>query len=732
MNPREQFVPPAYGSTTAPAPATTTTTATGDQPKGQWQANFVSSPQQAGTENSSGKSSPFVMQGGPNPPFSSPQASANSGANWQMPRITADGKPLYFDWSSGGYQGSQVSLPAPWQIPFSASTSPTAPAQQTQQQQQSNNTAGAGEVSSTPQQMPQYQNSQIFSSNGQITGGVGGGTESIGQLSPDVAYGFSQPTLSNNAGVVQGGTPSNPGHPPLPSGSSTPQYFFQSLQGTPIPMTSGNVAPVMQSQPQPQAQPQPQGQQQVQTQRQHQVQPQGQYQMQPQGQHQVQLQGQHQMQPPAHPQVQHQTQSQVQHQPQQPLQPQFQAQLHQQFQPQSQPPAQPQTLVQMQAKMLSLSQPQGQTQPQAQQKLNPRVESQPPAQPQAQPHLQPLLQQQLQMHEQLQQQLQQLQLQLQQIQPQLQAHQQPQVHGGSVFALRPSQPTVSSQVLAQGQSALEISPTLRRIPNTFCALSAPGIAGAGNLPTPLLPTLANGVGSNGPQLCKKSVTGSASPSSPSIVPTVSVGRFGLDKSKRKTKICHHWMSYGQCGWGDECAFAHGELELYGNSGSIVSMTADNSSETSNHQNPLHSGFSHCQPMAPEGSPATKSNCSSSHDTSLNSAAGTTTGSRASFSGLQASPLVPNPSPVTTSRHSPSSSVENFAALPDCQGIPTTTAPADTVQFIGEATFTAGITNQPESAYSFPLTMSSSDPLNAEEMVSDDASGSSGTSTAHFS
>lgn len=38
-------------------------------------------------------------------------------------------------------------------------------------------------------------------------------------------------------------------------------------------------------------------------------------------------------------------------------------------------------------------------------------------------------------------------------------------------------------------------------------------------------------------------------------------RQGIDRSKRKTRMCSYWLQNGSCGWGDECAFAHGEGEL---------------------------------------------------------------------------------------------------------------------------------------------------------------------------
>ena len=33
------------------------------------------------------------------------------------------------------------------------------------------------------------------------------------------------------------------------------------------------------------------------------------------------------------------------------------------------------------------------------------------------------------------------------------------------------------------------------------------------------------------------------------------------KTKWKTEICHYWEMYGQCQFGDNCAFAHGDTEL---------------------------------------------------------------------------------------------------------------------------------------------------------------------------
>ena len=33
------------------------------------------------------------------------------------------------------------------------------------------------------------------------------------------------------------------------------------------------------------------------------------------------------------------------------------------------------------------------------------------------------------------------------------------------------------------------------------------------------------------------------------------------KTKWKTEICHYWEMYGECKYGDNCAFAHGDSEL---------------------------------------------------------------------------------------------------------------------------------------------------------------------------
>ena len=33
------------------------------------------------------------------------------------------------------------------------------------------------------------------------------------------------------------------------------------------------------------------------------------------------------------------------------------------------------------------------------------------------------------------------------------------------------------------------------------------------------------------------------------------------KTKWKTEICHYWEMYGECKFGDNCAFAHGDSEL---------------------------------------------------------------------------------------------------------------------------------------------------------------------------
>ena len=41
---------------------------------------------------------------------------------------------------------------------------------------------------------------------------------------------------------------------------------------------------------------------------------------------------------------------------------------------------------------------------------------------------------------------------------------------------------------------------------------------------------------------------------PNAVPRV------IDPTKRKTKLCINFAN-GNCGWGDKCAFAHGEAEL---------------------------------------------------------------------------------------------------------------------------------------------------------------------------
>ncbi|CAD2215358.1 zinc finger protein 2 [Angomonas deanei] len=38
-------------------------------------------------------------------------------------------------------------------------------------------------------------------------------------------------------------------------------------------------------------------------------------------------------------------------------------------------------------------------------------------------------------------------------------------------------------------------------------------------------------------------------------------RQGIDKEKRKSKMCIYWEKSGSCAWGDRCAFAHGAEEL---------------------------------------------------------------------------------------------------------------------------------------------------------------------------
>ena len=37
--------------------------------------------------------------------------------------------------------------------------------------------------------------------------------------------------------------------------------------------------------------------------------------------------------------------------------------------------------------------------------------------------------------------------------------------------------------------------------------------------------------------------------------------FNNFKTKWKTEICHYWEMYGECKYGDNCAFAHGDSEL---------------------------------------------------------------------------------------------------------------------------------------------------------------------------
>lgn len=220
---------------------------------------------------------------------------------------------------------------------------------------------------------------------------------------------------------------------------------------------------------------------------------------------------------------------------------------------------------------------------------------------------------------------------------------------------------------------------------------------------------------------------SSSPSSPGLVPSGTLVRQGIDKRKRKTKMCQHWLSQGHCGWGEECAFAHGQEELNVSSDSFVPMTTNNSCVTSNPQYLLHSAFSHSQPLGPKASSTTNSNCSSSPHMALNSTAGTTTGSTASFSGIQAFPHAPNPSPVTTNANSSSSSVELYGVLPDRQGIPTTITPVDNIPLSSETTLTAVSTTQPMSAGSFPWEVSSCNQLSTGETVADDAPRSCDTS-----
>lgn len=42
-------------------------------------------------------------------------------------------------------------------------------------------------------------------------------------------------------------------------------------------------------------------------------------------------------------------------------------------------------------------------------------------------------------------------------------------------------------------------------------------------------------------------------------------RRGIDKTKKKTKLCMYWEKNGTCVYGDECAFAHGTAQLAANS-----------------------------------------------------------------------------------------------------------------------------------------------------------------------
>ena len=39
------------------------------------------------------------------------------------------------------------------------------------------------------------------------------------------------------------------------------------------------------------------------------------------------------------------------------------------------------------------------------------------------------------------------------------------------------------------------------------------------------------------------------------------GEYNNFKTKWKTEICHYWEMYGECKYGDSCAFAHGDSEL---------------------------------------------------------------------------------------------------------------------------------------------------------------------------
>lgn len=139
-------------------------------------------------------------------------------------------------------------------------------------------------------------------------------------------------------------------------------------------------------------------------------------------------------------------------------------------------------------------------------------------------------------------------------------------------------------------------------------------------------------------------------------------RQGIDKTKMKTKMCSFWTQQGHCGWGDECAFAHGEQEL-ANSHKILEASTPNDSAISQHQTSNDSNGPKSQGADGKISTMETSTGSSSQPLALPSGGGTSTNSTSSFSSaVNPFPPAPNPSLASTRNVSTNSSLPHSPVL----------------------------------------------------------------------